>query len=72
MDAQFKVGDLVRKHSDYLFPGTVVSVFSTRSGATRYVVEADHPEFAGLLHIFTEDQLVLREAEAAGRPLTPR
>jgi hypothetical protein len=46
----------------------------SQPGAARhaYVVEADHPEFAGLLHIFTEDQLVLREAEAAGRPLTPR
>src|SRR5262249_11466297 len=38
-------------------PGVIVSVFTTQAGAVRYVVEADHPEFAGMLHIFNADQL---------------
>jgi hypothetical protein len=52
-----KVGDLVRKRAGYEYPGIIVSVFTTRAGAVRYVVEADHPGFAGMLHIFNGDQL---------------
>lgn len=28
-------------------------------GETRYVIEALHPNFAGMLHIFSEEQLEL-------------
>ena len=52
MSQSFKVGDLVRKRAGYEYPGIIVSVFTTRAGAVRYVVEADHPGFAGMLHIF--------------------
>jgi len=34
-----------------------VSVVTNRAGAVRYVVEADHPAFSGMLHIFNGDQL---------------
>ena len=61
----FGVGDLVRKRAGYEYPGVVVSVFTTRAGAVRYVVEADHPAFAGMLHIFSEEQLERRPALAA-------
>jgi len=56
----FKVGDHVkRRHgSKYSFPGVVVSVFPTRAGDIRYVVEAIGPNYGGLLHIFSDDQLV--------------
>lgn len=57
MSEAFKVGDLVRKRAGYEYPGIIVSVFRTRAGAVRYVVEADHPGFTGMLHIFNEDQL---------------
>ena len=57
MSQSFKVGDLVRKRAGYEYPGIIVSVFTTRAGAVRYVVEADHPEFAGMLHIFNGEQL---------------
>jgi hypothetical protein len=56
-DAPFKVGDRVKKRSGYEYPGFIVSVFSNRAGAVRYVVEADHPAFSGMLHIFNGDQL---------------
>ena len=56
MSESFKVGDLVRKRAGYEYPGIIVSVFRTRAGAVRYV-EADHPGFAGMLHIFNGDQL---------------
>jgi hypothetical protein len=57
---KLKIGDRVRKRSGYEYPGFVVSVFTNRSGAVRYVVEADHPSFSGMLHIFNEEQLELR------------
>ena len=57
MSQSLKVGDLVRKRAGYEYPGIIVSVFTTRAGAVRYVVEADHPGFAGTLHIFNGDQL---------------
>jgi len=59
MSQSLKVGDLVRKRAGYEYPGIVVSVFTMRAGAVRYVVEADHPGFAGTLHIFNGDQLDL-------------
>jgi hypothetical protein len=57
MSQSFEVGDLVRKRAGYEYPGIIVSAFTTRAGAVRYVVEADHPGFAGMLHIFNGDQL---------------
>jgi hypothetical protein len=56
-DVPFKVGDRVKKRSGYEYPGFVVSVFTNRAGAVRYVVEADHSAFSGMLHIFNGDQL---------------
>jgi hypothetical protein len=61
----FSIGDQVRKRAGYEYPGVVVSVFTTRAGAVRYVVEADHPAFAGMLHIFNEEQLERRSPLAA-------
>jgi hypothetical protein len=60
MSQPFKLGDLVRKRAGYEYPGVIVSIFTTRVGAVRYVVEADHPAFTGMLHIFNGDQLELR------------
>jgi hypothetical protein len=56
-DVPFKVGDRVKKRSGYEYPGIIVSVFTNRAGAVRYVVEADHSAFSGMLHIFNGDQL---------------
>lgn len=53
----FSIGDPVRKRAGYEYPGFIVSVFTNRAGAVRYVVEADHPAFAGMLHIFNGEQL---------------
>jgi hypothetical protein len=57
MSQSLKVGYLVRKRAGYEYPGIIVSVFTTRAGAARYVVEADHPGFVGMLHILNGDQL---------------
>lgn len=55
----FVLGDLVdRAEGEYSFPGTVVSVFKTTKGATRYVVEM---EGYGLLHIFGPKSIKRRE-----------
>ena len=59
--ALFKVGDRVQKRSGYRFPGIVRSVYPKGDGEIRYDVEADHPAFAGMLHIFSEAQLEPRE-----------
>ena len=54
----FNVGDKVDKAEGYTFPGTVVAVFETTTGKTRYVVEMDGH---GLLHIFNAKQLCLSQ-----------
>ena len=59
MDKTFEVGDLVEKVTGYRYPGIVVSVFQTTAGKTRYVVEAMHESFSGMLHIFHGEQLKL-------------
>ena len=47
--------DRVKKITgEYTFEGTVVSVFRTLAGTTRYVVEHDGTH---MLHIFNETQL---------------
>lgn len=51
------VGTHVIKTSGYPFPGEVRSVFRTKSGAVRFVVEATGEEYAGMLHIFNADQI---------------
>lgn len=53
----FAVGERVRKLKGYAWPGVVVSVFKTISGATRVVVECTVPEVAGALHIYSPEQL---------------
>ena len=55
LEPLIKVGDFVRKYKgDYKFAGTAVSVFRKSSGVVRYVVENDD----GILHIFSESQLI--------------
>ena len=66
--AKFKVGDLVEKASGYRYPGVVRSVYAKGDGELRYDVEADHPDFAGMLHIFSEAQLVPRRPLPAAQP----
>jgi hypothetical protein len=44
----------VRKIKGYKYPGIIVSVFMTLDHRVRYVVEADHPDFRGMLHIFSD------------------
>src|SRR6478752_2736364 len=51
------IGDKVQKTQGYPFPGEVRSVFWTRSGQRRYVVEATGQDYAGMLHIFNREQL---------------
>ena len=60
----FRVGDNVVKLTGYKFPGTVVAVFMTTQGETRYVVEATGDEYRGMLHIFNGNQLALSPPSA--------
>jgi hypothetical protein len=55
--AHHELGQKVQKLDGYKYPGIIVSVFTTTEGKIRYVVEADHPDFRGMLHIFTDAQL---------------
>jgi hypothetical protein len=57
----FEPGDKVQKRTGYAYPGIVLTRFRTILGLWRYVVEADDPDFKGMLHIFSADQLELRE-----------
>lgn len=55
---KFELYSYVHKKTGYKYPGMVVSVFTTRGNELRYVVEAIHPDYEGMLHIFSEEQLV--------------
>ena len=65
---RFAVSDRVQKARGYKYPGVVVSRFLTLSGQVRYVVEALHPDFKGMLHIFSDEQLELAGAIAPPEP----
>lgn len=54
----FAVGNLVYKPKGYPFPGEVRSVFTTKDGQVRYVVES--LLLTGMLHIFNGEQLKLQ------------
>lgn len=57
-DKQMKVGDIVLKYSgDYQLEGEVRSVFTTKSGKIRYVVEHD----PGFLHIYSKSNIKLSD-----------
>ena len=56
-DVPFKVGEPSQEALRLRISGLMVSVFTNRAGAVRYVVEADNPAFSGMLHIFNGDQL---------------
>lgn len=55
---RFPRGTRVNKVSGYRFPGVVVSAFTTTAGNVRFVVEATGADYAGMLHIFSAEQLV--------------
>lgn len=59
---KFDIGDKVYKQTgDYNFPGEIRSLFKTRNGSIRYVVEATWAGYEGMLHIFNESQLEFAE-----------
>lgn len=51
------VGHQVTKSKGYPFPGEVRAAFKTRAGLLRYVIEATGADYAGMLHIFSPDQI---------------
>ena len=59
MPQEFKRGDCVAKVSGYSFDGVVDSVFTTRNGQTRVVVEMVGRNGNGMLRIFNPEQLKL-------------
>jgi hypothetical protein len=59
-----KVGDKVEKIKGYRWPGEIVSVFTTKRGETRVVVECTHPVVSGALHVYAPEQLRLMDDHA--------
>jgi hypothetical protein len=58
MESKLKLGDKVSKPKGYSFDGIIVSVFKNTKGEIRVVAEL---EGNGMLHIFSENQLELRD-----------
>ncbi|NNU66553.1 hypothetical protein G9X67_14855 [Rhizobium sp. WYCCWR 11152] len=54
---RLQIGSPVRKVRGYGFPGEIVSIFATKTGNIRFVVEATGQDYGGMLHIFNGDQL---------------
>lgn len=64
IDSELEVGvPVVKRGGDYVFVGTIVTVFPKLSGALRCVVEDDR----GILHIYSAKNL-----EKRGEPLVQR
>ncbi len=57
---KFKVGDKVCKPKGYTFDGEVRAIFTTINGDVRVVAELTTSNGLGMLHIFSESQLELR------------
>jgi hypothetical protein len=62
-DGCLNIGHQVTKRIGYPFPGEVRSVFKTRAGLIRYVVEATGADYSGMLHIFSPEQLSISPQE---------
>lgn len=60
-EPRFHIGALVQKSKGYRYPGIIRSRH-LMPGGWRYDVEADNPDFKGMLHIFSEEQLEPRAA----------
>jgi len=59
---KFKVGDQVRKvGGTYQADGVIVGIAVTTKGDVRYVFEFS--DYQGMLHIFNESQLELKDAQ---------
>jgi len=58
-NTKFKIGDKAYKPKGYKFPCTIVSVFKTAGGDIRVVAEMEE---YGLLHIFNENQLEIKDS----------
>ena len=54
----FKIGDKIQKPKGYKFDGIIVAIFQNTAGETRIVAELENN---GMLHIFSETQLQLRQ-----------
>ena len=61
----------VEKVSGYRFPGIVLACVEKTNGNEIYLVEADHPDFAGMTHIFNENQLIERQKHKFAPNLAP-
>lgn len=60
-DNVIKIGDTVKRvNSDYVFIGTIVSIFQKTTGQTRYVVEDDR----GVLFIWRRENFEVCNAPA--------
>lgn len=61
-DQRLKVGDLINKVGGYAFEGVVVSAFTTLRGEERIVAELTTSNGLGMLHVFSPEQLIRRNA----------
>lgn len=57
---KFKVEDKICKPKGYTFDGEVRAIFTTINGSVRVVAELTTSNGLGMLHIFSESQLELR------------
>lgn len=57
MTKKLTIGCRVVKTTGYPFYGEIRSVFKTRAGLVRYVVEATGVGYSGMLHIFSPNQI---------------
>ncbi len=57
----FVRGARVRKTKGFRYPGIVAGCVQNQAGEWRVVVEAEHEDFKGMLHIYHPDQLEIRQ-----------
>jgi hypothetical protein len=69
MTTDFKIGDLVEKHTgDYRAKGEVRGAFTMSNGALRYVVEHKAEGGGSFCHIYSGQNLRLLERSSQTKP----
>jgi len=69
MSNQYQRLDKVEKITGYRYPGIYLGEITKVDGTTVHIVEADHPDFRGMVHVFSAAQLSRRDESQLYKPI---
>lgn len=65
-----RIGDQVEKLQGYKWPGEIVSLFKTKNGDQRVVVECTSPDVLGEMRVFRPSELLVVRTVEEAKPMT--